>query len=273
MDMNTTTKMAPALPPNIEIQPLRITDLRDVHLLAEAAFHVNNRLLYTGKLSPSSISNLVASREKSFTEKHTTAFKVVDSSAFPPTSVSSTPNGAGEAKVEDKGRIIGWAQWAVYETDQVVDKSVHEIVGARLDLDIPELRKEVAEPSWRMIQEGKRQILGVSPADRGHGKGVTLRRRVELEGICVHPDYQRKGIARELLKWGTDEADRLGLDLYLEATEEGRPVYERAGFEAIKEERFECEFGAAPFTVSLCCGTGIGLTCTVYDTTGTKTVN
>lgn len=252
MNTNTTAKMGPALPPNIEIQPLLITDLTEVYHLAEAAFHANNRLLYTGKLSPPSIANLVASREKSFAEKHTTSFKVVDSSASSSTSIS-TSNGAGESKVEAKGKIIGWSRWAVYETDQVVDKSVDEIVGARLGLDIPELRKEVAEPSWTMIQEGKREVLGVSSADRGHGKGVTLRRRVELEGICVHPEYQRKGIARELLKWGIEEADRLGLDLYLEATEEGRPVYERAGLVAVKEGRFECEFGAAPLAVSLPC--------------------
>lgn len=265
--------MAPALPPNIEIQPVLITDLREVYHLAEVAFHVNNRLLYTGKLSPSSISNLVASREKTFTEKHITAFKVVDSSAPASTSDSSPSNGGGEEKVEDKGRIIGWAQWAVYETDQVVDKSVDEIVGARLGLDIPELRKEIAEPSWRMIQEGKREVLGISPEDRGYGKGVTLRRRVELEGICVHPEYQRKGIARELVKWGIEEADRLGLDLYLEATEEGRPVYERAGLDPVKEERFECDFGAASFTVGLPCRFCIGLTCTVYDTPGANTAH
>lgn len=33
-----------------------------------------------------------------------------------------------------------------------------------------------------------------------------------------------------LLKWGAEEADRLGLESYLEASPEGKPLYEKTGF-------------------------------------------
>lgn len=36
-----------------------------------------------------------------------------------------------------------------------------------------------------------------------------------------------------LLKWGAAEADRLGLDSYLEASPEGRPLYEKSGFTSV----------------------------------------
>lgn len=36
-----------------------------------------------------------------------------------------------------------------------------------------------------------------------------------------------------LLKWGAAEADRLGLPSYLEASEEGRPLYEKHGFRSV----------------------------------------
>jgi hypothetical protein len=35
------------------------------------------------------------------------------------------------------------------------------------------------------------------------------------------------------LQWGTAEADRLGLVSYLEASEEGRPLYEKFGFKEV----------------------------------------
>ena len=34
-----------------------------------------------------------------------------------------------------------------------------------------------------------------------------------------------------LLKWGAEEADRLGLDSYLESSPEGKSLYEKYGFQ------------------------------------------
>lgn len=36
-----------------------------------------------------------------------------------------------------------------------------------------------------------------------------------------------------LLKWGTGEADRLGLPAYLESSDEGRILYERHGWREV----------------------------------------
>ena len=37
-----------------------------------------------------------------------------------------------------------------------------------------------------------------------------------------------------LLQWGAQEADRLGLDSYLEASPEGKPLYEKKGFREVE---------------------------------------
>lgn len=42
-----------------------------------------------------------------------------------------------------------------------------------------------------------------------------------------------------LVRWGLEEADRYHLPAYLEASEQGRPLYERHGFKARKEVWFD----------------------------------
>ncbi|KAL6237493.1 hypothetical protein BDW75DRAFT_78628 [Aspergillus navahoensis] len=203
----------------IQIEPFLITDIREAVHVAEVSFVALNRLLYTSSLSPKSIDTMVAQREASFSEPYAKAFKAVDPAT---------------------GKLVGLARWAVFAEDQEVDKSIEEIVEARLGPDIPERRDEVAKEIYTSIQLGKRELLGVGALDSNE-KGIKLRKRVELEGICVHPDYQGKGIAKRLLAWGIAEAERLGVDVYLEATEAGRPVYERMGFQTLKEVNLVCE--------------------------------
>ncbi|KAK5114193.1 hypothetical protein LTR62_002763 [Meristemomyces frigidus] len=48
-----------------------------------------------------------------------------------------------------------------------------------------------------------------------------------LELLGVDEDYQERGIGASLLKWGTDQADQEGLETYLDASEKGKPYYQR----------------------------------------------
>jgi len=57
-----------------------------------------------------------------------------------------------------------------------------------------------------------------------------------LELIGVHEDYQRRGIAGALIRWATDQADRDGLETYLDGTELGQPYYsKRHGFRTVAD--------------------------------------
>jgi len=42
-----------------------------------------------------------------------------------------------------------------------------------------------------------------------------------------------------LIQWGCDKADRDGIDVFLDATPVGRPLYERFGFETVKDNEVD----------------------------------
>jgi hypothetical protein len=42
-----------------------------------------------------------------------------------------------------------------------------------------------------------------------------------------------------LIKWGVEKADKAQLPTYLEASPEGKPLYERFGFKEVEHHRFE----------------------------------
>jgi ribosomal protein S18 acetylase RimI-like enzyme len=51
--------------------------------------------------------------------------------------------------------------------------------------------------------------------------------------LGVHPSYQGCGLASKLLKWGLERADAEGVETYLSASPEGRPMYEKYGFRIV----------------------------------------
>lgn len=60
-----------------------------------------------------------------------------------------------------------------------------------------------------------------------------------LEMLGTHEDYQRNGIAASLIKWGTDQADKDGLETYLDGSEIGQPYYKaHHGFKHGKNIRY-----------------------------------
>ncbi|OJJ67099.1 hypothetical protein ASPBRDRAFT_48119 [Aspergillus brasiliensis CBS 101740] len=52
-----------------------------------------------------------------------------------------------------------------------------------------------------------------------------------LDMLATHTDYRRMGAARLLLEWGCRVADQDGVPVYIDASQAGKPVYERFGFE------------------------------------------
>jgi len=74
--------------------------------------------------------------------------------------------------------------------------------------------------------EAKRKYLG--------GKAY-----IYLHILGTHPDHRRKGVATYGLQWGISKAKELGLPIYLESSEEGSPVYKRAGFEELGRLNFD----------------------------------
>lgn len=57
--------------------------------------------------------------------------------------------------------------------------------------------------------------------------------------IVTRPDMQRRGLGAELMRWGCERADEEGWVAFLNASEEGRPLYEMFGFETVDKTYFE----------------------------------
>lgn len=55
----------------------------------------------------------------------------------------------------------------------------------------------------------------------------------DLNIIYTHPDYRRRGVADVMLNWGKQKADEMGVEMWLDATEQGVPVYLKHGFTVV----------------------------------------
>lgn len=64
-------------------------------------------------------------------------------------------------------------------------------------------------------------------------------RRTVLGMIVTSPDYRRRGAASLLLQWGLDQADEQGVEIYLESSVAGRPLYEKFGLRTLKVFDFD----------------------------------
>jgi hypothetical protein len=54
--------------------------------------------------------------------------------------------------------------------------------------------------------------------------------------VLTRSDYQRRGLARKLLTYCLEQADRMGIETTkLDATDQGQPLYEKFGFQAEQE--------------------------------------
>jgi len=58
-------------------------------------------------------------------------------------------------------------------------------------------------------------------------------RYYELLNLATSPQYQRKGIGSQLLRYGLEKADRDGVKVYVTASPMGEKVYKRLGFEEV----------------------------------------
>ncbi|KAL3494373.1 acyl-CoA N-acyltransferase [Aspergillus germanicus] len=212
------------------ITPLESTEYTAAFTLADICFAPLDTLIFKKNSYPPSTSSS-AQRTKSRIAR-------LANSTPQPTLFKATDNTTGQ--------IIGIAHWTIHADDEEVTQSVTDAVTDIVNPSIPEMNRDLVRGFYTMVTEGKRDVLRVDvPVREVYGRRgkdfrvVKLTRRVELETVFVHPAYRRRGVASALLEWGSNEAERLGLLVYLEATEEGRRVYERLGFEVVRGELFD----------------------------------
>lgn len=92
--------------------------------------------------------------------------------------------------------------------------------------------------SWLAIVDGHAVgLVSVIVTDAPPLPGRHRAREGYVINLYVAPDGRRRGTGRSLLDAALDSADALGLrGFHLYATEDGRPLYEQAGF--VPDHRF-----------------------------------
>lgn len=66
-----------------------------------------------------------------------------------------------------------------------------------------------------------------------HARIMEGRKHWYLELLATRPEYQGKGAAGKLLRWGMNRSDEDGTETYLEASPDGKPIYEHFGFKEV----------------------------------------
>ncbi|KAK7962399.1 uncharacterized protein PG986_003224 [Apiospora aurea] len=140
-------------------------------------------------------------------------------------------------------RLVALARWNVPQEE------------GRQDIPLPdfpaEWDAEVTETLWGGMARNRREVMGQRPHWSEFvaslllyidGSGVfsyvrplTTSSIKVLEFLGVDQGYQGKGLGFALVDWGCRQADKAGLETYLDATIKGLPFYKKCfGFEERK---------------------------------------
>ncbi|KAL7806706.1 acyl-CoA N-acyltransferase [Trichoderma aethiopicum] len=119
-----------------------------------------------------------------------------------------------DADLEARGEesMVAFSQWFVYAGD---------------------VRPSLPKRSWGAGTNPEACQAFFGEMDRRWWERFGDKSHIYLKLLHTDPDHQRRGAGSLCLQWGTSEADRLGLVSYLEASEEGRPLYEKFGFKVV----------------------------------------
>ncbi|KAK0128243.1 hypothetical protein ONS95_000220 [Cadophora gregata] len=110
------------------------------------------------------------------------------------------------------GRIVGFAKWNFFSTNGPQNPFPTEFPPA----GNPEFGKWLFGEFARVMNE---KMLG--------------KKYVYMHVLVVDPEFQRHGIGKRLLEWGLKLVDDEGLETYIDASPEGRGLYEKLGWKTI----------------------------------------
>jgi GNAT superfamily N-acetyltransferase len=113
--------------------------------------------------------------------------------------------------------------------------------------DVPAAAQLSAEAAWNQTDDDWRLLLELCPEGclgiemEGRLVATTTlfcygRRLAWVGMVLTNPAYRRRGLARKLLTCCLEQADRMGIETTkLDATDQGRPLYEKFGFQTEQE--------------------------------------
>ncbi|KAK5559794.1 hypothetical protein LTR46_001543 [Exophiala xenobiotica] len=152
---------------------------------------------------------------------------------------------------EAEETIIGFSQWKLGYAevpkvdpfavkrkpveDAGVEQSVSGVVLAEASVEGEQTRTET-----RPTKEEKPEPFYSDPFEEStrklfncHLSNIRGKRHLYLHRLIVHPSYQRQGIGKRLIEWGTEVADRENVVSWLFARPAGSELYKRNGWKVL----------------------------------------
>lgn len=212
----------------LEIHPLTPSDLEAwarVHYLAFS--HSTVSCMWRSEPSPNSFGIIAQSRGAELLENATNAYfyKVIDtdlSAEFDPKEWRNEPG------KRSTGNVIAVAKWHMYDHARSEDEIREAFT---LPAPFAEECRGARKKFMVGIFKSRWEVMGTKP-------------HAILESLVTHPDHHRRGAGGMLVRWGTERADQLGLESYLEGSRDGKPLYQRCGFQPVREIKCDLsEFG------------------------------
>lgn len=137
-----------------------------------------------------------------------------------------------------KSEIAGCAEWFTFDRERTSEQY----------MPAPHL----LSASWMENEADKVKALKFNkPIVDKRNEWMAGHPHAVLRYMAVAPKWRRKGIATMCVQWGVDRCKELGIPAYLEASDEGVPVYEKLGFEKVDvvEAPWEGEIFAYPVMI------------------------
>ncbi|KAK3053044.1 hypothetical protein LTR09_005670 [Extremus antarcticus] len=106
---------------------------------------------------------------------------------------------------------------------------------------------------WVPEENGEREKMRrcLQPVLTTRRKWVQGRGHAILMFMATEPAWRRQGAATAVVRWGLERCRELGIPAFLEASEEGAPVYKGLGFEVVDTVVMEVEGERAEFPVMM----------------------
>jgi GNAT superfamily N-acetyltransferase len=148
------------------------------------------------------------------------------------------------------GEIVGFIAWKIYASTPF--PKIH----SRIQLTWwPEGDKEGRECAEEIVNQCfypraswmNRPMAGKSFHDSNLDlyffSSSDARLSTAMDDTTIRPDHQRKGVGGLLVNWGVQKADALGIECFVEATDAGRSLYKKFGFQALLKVLVDAENG------------------------------
>ncbi|OCK74599.1 acyl-CoA N-acyltransferase [Lepidopterella palustris CBS 459.81] len=194
----------------LRLLPMELEDCHEWVRIRSIAYRgPTSTIVHHRRMSDASFAKVVEGQKKEFYEPGTWHWKVVDM---------------------DSGEMVAAARWCA----QNFSKSDTEIVRSGSDdtddNEPPYIPPEVNVPALSALlgplRQAGEEIMGARPY-------------LMLDTLSTLPEHQRRGAGSMILKWGVEKADEMGVEMYLTSSSMARPLYERWGFEVVRELQFD----------------------------------